>query len=68
MNVTALNKQYGKPLINGLNSEWTGKGGSRPQGGHRTAAFLPQVHNGMHSNPHAAWNLFQLFVYLWIRN
>jgi hypothetical protein len=67
MSATALNKQCGKPLINGLNPEWRNAGEGRGAS-HRTAAFLPQVHNGMHPNPHVAWKLFGFIVYLWIRN
>jgi hypothetical protein len=68
MSVAALNRQYGKPLINGLNPEWLGTRDQGRRASRRTAAFLPQVHNGMHSNPHVAWNLDRFIVYLWIRN
>jgi hypothetical protein len=67
MSVTALNKQHGKPLINGLNPEWRKRGITAGAAYQRTAAFLPQVHNGMHPKPHVAWNLFGFIVYLWIR-
>jgi hypothetical protein len=61
----ALKKQYGKPLINGLISEYRPRTGSVAI---LTATFLQQVHSGMRSKLHVAWNPRRIRVYRELRN
>jgi hypothetical protein len=67
MSAAALNKQYGKPLINGLNPEWR-KRRRMPWGIPPHCGIPATGSQRMHPNPRVAWNLFGFIVYLWIRN
>ena len=55
---TALNDQYGKPLLNGLAAELLGHERLRPAHRglpRRSAAFLQQFHSGLRRKPRIAW-------------